>query len=306
MRKWFIIIILGLLLLLPVPAVGQAQVTFNTLQVDIRPEYDRPTVLVMYDIELPQTSVGNPVSLRIPASAGAPYALANGPGDGSLFDLQYERQVSGDWAYIKFTPTMSFVRLEYYDSAFQTDSDARSYRYIWPGDYAVGAMTILVMQPWDATQMQIAPGQWTSQVDSSGLAVFGSEVGQVPASEEIEITISYQKTTDDLTSEHLTLQPSGDIPEAAGTSFQWQEYIPWLLGILGAVMLGGGLFWYFKTGRQEQTPSRKRRRTQPKPPASDLPSAPAEAQGGYCHQCGNRTAISDRFCRACGAKLRGE
>jgi hypothetical protein len=304
MRKWILFFLLVILFLPTFPVVGQSQVTFNSLQADIRPEYDRPSVLVIYDIELPQSALGSQISLRIPADAGAPFALAYGPGDGTLFDMPYDRQISGEWATITFSPPMANVRLEYYDPSLQVDGDARSFTYIWPADYAVDAMTILVMQPYAASGMQISPGQWTSRVDNDGLTFYGSEIGQVPAGEQVEINVNYQKSVDDLTTEHLIPQPSGTIPDGTSTALQWQQFIPWVLGILGAGMLAGGLFWYWQTGRQRPAPQRRRHR--PSTSASESPGAQVESQGVYCHQCGNRAAATDHFCRVCGTRLRSE
>ena len=304
MRKRLLILIVLILLLLPLPAVGQSLVTFTSVKVDLRPEYDRTSLLVMYDIELPQSALGSQISLRIPAAAGAPFALAYGPGDGTLFDLQYERQVSGDWAQISFSPPMRFLRLEYYDPALSSDGDTRSFRYVWPGDYSVDAMTILIMQPYGASAVQIAPGQWISQVDENDLTFLGSDIGRVPAGEELEIKVSYQKSVADLTTDHLMVQAGGSIPDGTGEGLQWEQVIPWILGSLGAGMLGGGLFWYFHTARRGQTSPGQRR-----PPASsptEVPASVEDSTGIYCHQCGKRASASDRFCRSCGTRLRTE
>ena len=306
MRKLFMILILVFIFLLPLPAAGQSQPSFSSVNVDIRPEYDRTSVLVIYDVELPQSALGSEMSLRIPASAGVPFAMAYGPGDGSLFDLEYTRHVSGEWAFINFSPPMAFLRLEYYDPALQLDDDLRSFSYIWPGDYMVEAMTILVMEPYSASGMQISPGQWESRTDTNGLIFYGSEIGQVPAGEEIELKISYQKSVDDLTTEHLLPEPSGTIPEGAGGDFDWQKVMPWALGILGAIMLGGGLFWYWQTGRQGQASPRRRNHPRPISSTVETPLVADETQGVYCHQCGKRAATTDRFCRSCGTRLRME
>lgn len=302
MRKGFFPILLALIFLLPLPAAGQSAVILTSVRVDIRPEYDRDSVLVMYDLELPQSAIGSQMSLRIPASSGVPFALAYGAGDGSLFELQYTHQFSGDWVLVTFSPPMTYLRLEYYDPDLKSDLALRSFEYVWPGDYLAESMTILVMQPWGASDVQISPGRWESRVDSNGLTFFGSEIGQVPEGEQIKLKISYQKSVDDLTTEHLVPQPSGTIPEPTGGDLDWEKIIPWGLGILGAAMLGGGLFWYWKTGRGGQAPSR--RQSPPVESLGEIPPIVSETQDYYCHQCGHRASATDRFCRACGARLR--
>jgi hypothetical protein len=300
------ILILVILFVLPLPVVGQGEVTFNSLRIDIRPEYDRNDVLIMYDIELPQSALGSQLSLRIPAAAGEPFALAYGPGDGTLFDLQHERQVSGEWAYINFSPPMVFLRLEYYDPSLQRDGNTHSFSFAWPGNYAADSVTIMVMQPYGATEMRITPGEWVSQLDNDGLTFFGSEIGKIPAGEEIQIKVSYQKSTADLTTEHLLPQPSGAIPEGATGDSQWQQFAPWVLGILGAAMLGGGLLWYWQTGQRSQRPARKRQSASTASVVKEQSSSTKDSTEIYCHQCGKRASSSDRFCRSCGARLRTE
>jgi hypothetical protein len=306
MRKWFLILVLAIVFLLPLKVVGQGDVKFNSLKVDVRPEYDRLEVLVMYDMELPQSALGSQLSLRIPAAAGNPFALAYGPGDGTLFDLQYERQVSGEWAFINFSPPMAFLRLEYYDPSLLREGDTHYFTYVWPGDYAADSVTMMVMQPYGASDMSITPGQWQSRLDNDGLTFYGSEIGQVPSGEEIQIKVSYLKTSTDLTTEHLLPQPSGEIPEGATGDAQWQQLIPWVLGILGAMMLGGGLYWYWRTGQRSQQPVRQRSRGRSTAATLESSGGAKDSTEIYCHQCGKRASTSDRFCRSCGARLRSE
>lgn len=311
MRKWFFVFVLVSLFLLPLPVYGQNPVMITSLRVDIRPEYDNPRtegdclrVLVMYDIELAQDALGASISLRIPAVAGAPFALANGADPVTLNNLEYQRSVRGDWAYISFSSPLPYIRLEYYDDTILLgEGDARSFNYVWPGDYEVAAMSVLVGQPSDATQMQISPGQWKGQVNTDGLTIYQTEIGQVPQGEEIEIKINYLRSRLDCTATQLVPQSTGSLPQVTTDGVQWQQYIPWVLGILGAIMLGGGLFWYWKTGRQGQVSKARSQRPRPAPPASEALPAAGTEQGGYCHQCGNRTAATDRFCRVCGARL---
>jgi uncharacterized OB-fold protein len=66
-------------------------------------------------------------------------------------------------------------------------------------------------------------------------------------------------------------------------------------------LIVGGVVWYLQSGKgKEEERSRRRHRL--------APVKEPESTGGYvyCHQCGKRAGPGDRFCRACGAKLRIE
>ena len=52
MRKWILPLFLVISLLLPLAAAAQSPVTFSSLQIQIWPEYDKPGVLVIYQITL--------------------------------------------------------------------------------------------------------------------------------------------------------------------------------------------------------------------------------------------------------------
>ncbi len=151
--------LLALLLPLASPAGVRAQSegTFKALNVSLWPEYDRPGVLVIYRISLPDnTTLPANLTVRVPASATV-NAVAARQADGTLLNAPYDRTVNGDWAEISFTTTMPETQIEYYDTSLTTDGKLRKYRYTWPGDYAVDALGIEVQQPLGATDMVTSP-----------------------------------------------------------------------------------------------------------------------------------------------------
>jgi len=80
------------------------------------------------------------------------------------------------------------------------------------------------------------------------------------------------------------------------------EILPWAFGLLGILLLVGGGWWYWHTGREQSQPA-KRSRGQRQKPLKEL-VASSEQEATYCHQCGKRAGATDRFCRSCGSKLR--
>jgi hypothetical protein len=287
---------------------AQQEVSLLSLEVDFWPEYDRPEMLVIFRAEL-DPAVNLPVDLtfRIPAHVGPPHAVAAGQSNDSLFTVTADRQVDGDWAYITFNTTMPIVRLEYYDSELSLDDQNRQFEFTWGGDYAVGELLLQVQQPCDTTDMQISPSLGNGVVGSDGLVYFANTFGSLNAGQEFNLTINYTKTSDCLTIS--TLDVATELPEDTAGRVRLTDVLPYILGLLGVLLIVGGVVWYWQSGRQPvETTARARRgrRTASQSGSTDF----SEQQPGrtesavYCHNCGKRANSTDKFCRSCGSRLR--
>ena len=309
MRKNFLtFLILGLFLLVPA-AQAQGITSLAELEVDLWPEYDRPDVLVIYKAKLPaDVSLPADVTFKIPTVSGEPYAVAVRQMDGGLLNATYTRQVEGDWALITITATMQDIQLEYYDPQIEKDGNERIYQYVWPGDYNVDLMRMVIQQPIGANQMSVEPnlGSFT-QISGDPMQYYVMEVGSPKAGEEVSVEVRYSKDTDRLSVENLQVQPTGPINGDDGSSqFNLLSYLPWLIGGLGILLLAGGLLWYWRMNKSEKQPTMKKRSRRNKGTIKSPEQISAENgnQGVFCHQCGRRAASGDRFCRSCGSKLR--
>jgi hypothetical protein len=288
--------------------IGRAQTpaTLSNLEVDLWPEYDRPGVLVIYRITLPSgVSLPTDLTLRIPAAAGEPNAIASKQPDGSLLNAAYDRVVNGEWADITLTATMPEIQVEYYDPGITRDGNKRTFAYRWLGDYNVQSFQVQVQQPKDATNLSTSPALGAGVTRDDGLVYYTSNIGQLPAGQAFDITVNYDKASDDLTAANMQVQPSAPVADTAmGWRSQIQAALPWGLLVFGIVLLVGGGVWYWQSGKrkeQSKSPRRRRRSTT----ATSEP-APAGGQTIYCHSCGKRAGPNDRFCRTCGTKLRLE
>jgi hypothetical protein len=305
MRCWSVLLIILLSLCLPVrvqargSVPAQESIVIQSEQIDIWPEYDRPDVLVIYRITLsPEVKLPAEMTMRIPVTAGAPTAIAEQTANG-LFNLAFtETGRDSEWITVSFTTTLPQLQVEYYDSALQKDGDQRSYTFNWPGDYKVDDMLIKVQQPRTASQLTLEPNSGTSSVGQDGLTYFDVPLGQVNAGETFQLVARYQKTDDELTQSAAFEQVTPVNPSnATSTPSAYPEVLPWLLGGLGLVLIGGGVFWYLRGARPaESGQSRPRHRTEP----AENP----KAEVVFCQQCGKKSAPADLFCRTCGAKLR--
>ena len=128
MRKWVVPFLLIFTLLIPSGVHAQSSLTLSSLEIQIWPEYDKPSVLVIYGVTLSAaTTFPTTVSMRIPVSAGNPNAVAVRQADGSLYTIEATRQIAGEWAVINFTATSPEIQLEYYDPGLTKEGTSRNY-----------------------------------------------------------------------------------------------------------------------------------------------------------------------------------
>jgi len=298
---------LVMLLAASVGARAQSQGTFKELNVSLWPEYDRPGVLVIYRIALPDnTSLPADLTVRIPASATL-NAVASRQTDGKLLNAPYVRVVNGDWAEISFTTTMPGTQLEYYDGSLTRDGKLHKYRYSWPGDYAIDALGIEVQQPLGATNMVTSPALGAGKTGQDDLTYYTANIGSLPQGQEFDISLEYEKDDETLSVAGLKVQPSAPMGDS---SVGWRSWLtaalPWVVAAVGLVLIVGGGVWYWQSGKRKAERKEPRRRRKPSTAAegATMPAPPA-GQPIYCHSCGNRASQGDRFCRICGTALRG-
>jgi hypothetical protein len=213
-------LVIGLSLLF-LPASAQQLPKIERLEVVFWPEFDQPKMLVFYRARLPlDTIFPVTVNLPIPTNAGEPLAVAKWNLDGSLNDqVEWTRQVDGEWATIQVQTDTPGVWLEYYDDLTYADGE-RSYVYQWPGGVEVEEFAYELQHPPEASEVKITPpGEAVS--GNFGLLYSHSELGYQASSASFSLRVSYQKSTSTLTEELLT-QPSAAI-ESLQVSL-WPEY----------------------------------------------------------------------------------
>ncbi len=300
---------------------AQENISLASVAVDIWPEYDKPSVLVMYNISL-SSDVKLPATLtmRIPTSAGQPFALAAKDTSG-LFNLQYQTSVDGEWSSLTFTTSVPEVRLEYYDPSLKKSGTQREFTYQWPGDYSVSNLTLSIQQPVNATNMTFTPAITSGMTGQDGLTYYSLVAGQIKAGNPLTLNITYTKPDEQLTNTDSFQQvnPSQPINEQTPGRVTLNEILPWVLGALGLLLITVGGYWYWQSGRSTtpvQAGSRRHstRRGVTHAPAASSPApgqtgqasqeAKGQESGTYCSQCGKRAGAGDVFCRTCGTRLK--
>ena len=303
MGKKITLIILFTLFVFIVPVQAQDAPRFDTLTIDLWPEYDRPSMLVIYKGELsPEVSLPAEITLRIPVEAGAPVVVAVGPDANSVSDSVFETQVMGEWLEVSFIATTPAVQLEYYDPGLIKDGALRSFDFTWPGDYGVNTLVLQAQQPLGATNMTVSPQMGRMVQDQVGFTYNIIDVGELEQSETFELGVSYEKESDALSVESLQIQPSATITPGSSNLFSLDQPWIWFLIALGVILIGGGGYWYWRSGQEESQPQKRKQRRSAKVSQDGVPSGKTV----YCHQCGKRATPGDVFCRTCGTRLRSD
>jgi hypothetical protein len=303
MRFWKILALVSLILVFARPVQAQDNPVIEKLEVDLWPEYDRPGVLVIYRITLsPDTSLPAQMSIRMPREVKKPFNLAMQNADG-LFNLNYDTAIAGDWVTISFTTPSPNLQIEYYDPRLEKNNDAHQYEFRWPGDFTVKSFSLQVQKPLNATDIQITPDMGVGEMGKDGLFYYSQVVGEVPSGTTLQVSLSYTKADDSLSVNMQPVQSAQPVTEQTTGRVSFIEMLPWMVGALGLLLIGGGALWYWQSGREEATQQKIQRHSN----SERRKNQAAEPSGNiYCHQCGKRAAPGDVFCRVCGTKLRIE
>jgi hypothetical protein len=276
----------------------------DSLQVSIWPEYDRPAVLVIYrallraDEPLPAR-----VSLPIPTSAGEPHAVAIQDSSGNLLSVDFERRVQGAWSTITVETGSPFIWVEYYSDLIVRE-EQRTFAFVWPGGMELNTFVYEVQQPIAANNFLVTPvGAALTKED--GAIYYQGSLFPRDAATDIAISLVYSNPSSNLSIDFMEAGSAVIRPEGTqGRTPSFTVWLPWTLGGLGAFLVLLGIIFYIRLNRGAVITRRKKRR-------QDAPQMPREgvsedldASTVFCHKCGARAAVNDRFCRKCGTRLR--
>ncbi|MFZ5908430.1 MAG: zinc ribbon domain-containing protein [Chloroflexota bacterium] len=295
LRKWFVFSILVVLFAIPFPASAQGEITLESVNVQLWPEFDQPSMLVIYDVLASQaTSLPQELKVRVPADAEV-IAVAYEQ-DGGLFNVPYQEvDVDANWKQVLLTlETATTYHLEYY-APLAYDGSQRTFDYLWPGDYAVASLAVSVRVPVDTTEVTTDPPMQETIPGEDGQTYLQWGSGNLEAGQEVPITVTYLKTSDRLGASNQPLE-TGAVDENTPGRVSLNNYYPYILGGLGVLLIAGGVIYFWQSSKGKSVQHKRHRSRE-------------EGDGDeqvHCHQCGKRAQPGDRFCRACGTRLRRE
>ncbi len=298
MRRWLAFVLLAGAFAFSFTAVqAQNPIKLSTLQVQLWPEYDQPSVLVIYDFKLPESAkLPASVSLSFPKDAHL-VAVASQAPDGSLLTTDYIGPTPTETSQTVTVQiqTAATYHLEYYEPMSRT-GDERKFTYLWPGDYSIDDISISVRVPPDTTRISTNP-EMKATKGADGGAYLIKDFGPLGAGQQFPLQLTYTKTSNALGVPQENVQPSKPLGSTTPGRVMLSNYLPYILGVLGIVLVGGASIYFLQANRSHQ-PRRRQ-------------SHSGRAQSGtksevYCHQCGARAEPGDHFCRVCGTRLRAD
>jgi hypothetical protein len=296
MRKWFLIFAMTVLLIFPSFVFAKDRIEIESINVELWPEFDKAEMLVIDHIMLSKDTVF-PVQLdiHVPADAELNTVAVGEPGGISDQGIEYTKKNDGGWLVVSIKVTGPAIQLEYYDPGLKKDGSLHSYSYRWLSDYDVVDFGIILQEPFDATEFKSSLSLLDDGVHADNMQYYSSNVGAVPAGKTLSFDLSYEKPTDSLSVSRLEIQPV-DVNENTPGRVSLNNFLPYVIGGLGIILIVGGLAYYRQSG---SAGSRKSRRRQ------NASAAREENESGvYCAQCGARAHGGDRFCRTCGSRIR--
>lgn len=295
MSRW-----LGALLLLgtvfiPLTAQAQSPVVLSGVLVQLWPEYDQPSMLVLYDFQVEaSTQVPLGITIRIPREANLTAVAVHGQG-GALTNADYRESSSDDeWqSIIVQVQGPDTYRVEYVQPLSRS-GDRRHFVYVWPADYRVGDFNVNVRMPADATAVIAQPD--LARGETAGQTYYlGNDFGALEKGAAFTLDLTYTRNSESLVAPPQGLAPSQPLSGSTPGRVMLSNYLPYILGGLGLLLIiGGGVyFWQSNRSRAPRQQRHSGRATRGKENESDI----------YCHQCGTRAQPGDRFCRVCGTRL---
>jgi hypothetical protein len=286
MRRWLAMLTIMGVFAFPFSVRAQNPIHLSMLQVQLWPEYDQPSMLVIYDFKLPESAkLPVSVSISFPKEANL-MAVATQGTSGSLLNTDYIGPVStenGQTITVQIQ-TPSVYHLEYYQPLERTGSQ-RQFTFLWPGDYAIDDLSISIRVPPDASK---------SSKGADGGSYLVKDFGTLSPGAQFPLQLTYTKTSNALGAAE-SVQASKPLGSNTPGRVMLSNYLPYFLGVLAVALLGAGAV-YLLQARRRQTPRRRKSHSG------------AISSGGkkdvHCHQCGARGQPGDRFCRVCGTRLR--
>jgi hypothetical protein len=291
MKHRYLFLLILIMLMLPSPGHTQDKVTaIDSLAVEIWPDYDRASVLVLLtgtllaDAKLPAS-----ITLPFPAAAQLNAVARVDSGDGEMKDITTYTQTPDE---ITFVTTVLQFRVEYY-FPYTLDNDHRTFTFKWSADLSVNNFQIRVQQPKSASSLTTVPGTIDVASEADGFTYHAFPIKFVPAGQPFSVTVDYTMDSDQLSVASLV---SPGVEESASPPLAREKAgINWsiVVMVVGGIIILVVLVWQFAARRAGSS------RPEVRPAESKSASA-----SRFCTHCGNPIAKEDKFCSKCGSALK--
>jgi hypothetical protein len=191
-RRYFFLLFL-LTLVLPGTGHAQGKVTaIDSLEIEIWPDYDRASVLVLLTGTLPaDTTLPLAVTLPFPETAQLNAVARIDSSDGRMKDDIISTLAPGEITFI--LPDLRF-RLEYY-LPYAVNNNRRTFNFTWLADLSVDRFQLRVQQPKSASSLTTEPATADVSRDQGGFTYYAFPVQSVPAGQSFSVDVDYTMTS---------------------------------------------------------------------------------------------------------------
>jgi hypothetical protein len=293
MKRKVSILLISLILMPITTGFAQNSVSaIDSLDIEIWPDYDKPSVLVLLTGTLPRDTL-LPASITLPLPETAQLnAVARIDGKDGVMkdDIFSSPDPSGRLTFI--TPDLRF-RVEYY-LPYAVENNQRSFDYTWLAAIAVNNLQLRVQRPTSASTLNIEPAAANIVRSGDGFDYHIFPARAVPARQSFSLHVEYNMITAQLSAASLS-SPNTSVETSAlsvtsgiGSSVNWA-----LVAIVaGGLIFIAALIWQIASRR-------------PAPNIRNIAHAGIEkkSRAKFCRNCGEPIDKGDRFCSGCGSKL---
>lgn len=292
--KHNILIFIFILLMIPAAQTkAQNEISaIDSLRIEIWPDYDRPSVLVLLTGLLPADTIF-PATIIIPLPKNAQLnAVARIDGrDGIMKDDILS--VPGPSDMLMFiTPDLQF-RVEYY-IPYIADGSKRSYDYSWKADISVNKLQLKIQQPKAATSFKINPPAKDIITGRDGLTYHALIPKFVLAGQVFSAHLEYETTAFQLSADTPPPAPEErPLPENLSPSVirpQTNWVFPGMI-LVGLIVIIG-LIWLIVSSRNKMDTNE---------PSVQKPQKQSRVK--FCRKCGEPADKADQWCAYCGTNL---
>ncbi len=264
----------------------------DSLDIEIWPDYDRASVLVLLTGALPgDTRFPASVTLPLPKAAQL-NAVARIDGKDGIMKDDIVSSINSAGLLTFITPDLRF-RVEYY-LPYVVDKIQRSFDYTWLAGVTVNNLQLRVQRPTWANTFNTEPAAANIVRGGDGFDYHIFPTRAVPAGKPFPLHVDYKMTTAQLSVTSLPRQNTSPQTSAIASESSTGFSINWALAaiVTGSLIIIAALIWQFSS-----------RRPSPDIRGQNDSRALRQSRAGFCRNCGEPVEEGDRFCSGCGSEL---
>jgi hypothetical protein len=290
--KSFVLLIIFMLMPMAAGFAQNPVSVIDSLGVEIWPDYDKASVLVLLTGALPEnTRLPASVTLPLPETARLNAVARIDGKDGNMIDdILSSTEPPGTLTFT--TPDLRF-RVEYY-FPYTVDKNQRSFDYSWLAAVTVNNFQLRVQRPTSAGTLNTKPATVNVVNSADGFDYHTFPARTVPAGQSFSLQVDYIMTAAQLSAASLPSPSTNPQPPALPATPGSGSGINWALAavVAGGLLIIAALIWQIASRR---SPSGIR-----EPVDSGIEK---QSRAQFCRNCGEPTDAGDKFCSGCGSEL---